>query len=105
VSRHTAPQPVREAAPARPLQWSENRARDDNGDSLPPGAAKLLAVLALRAPVKLTKGQWAALASMAPKGGTFRTYVSKLKTSGLVDWDGRFAQATEAGIARAGSLP
>lgn len=53
--------------------------------TLPAGARKLLAALATFAPKALTRAQVATLAGLSVKGGTFGTYLSLLKTNGLID--------------------
>ena len=65
----------------------------------------MLGVLAQRSPIKLTIAQWATLSQLKRTGGTWSTYLSKLKTAGLVEKSGELWTATPAGIAAAGAVP
>lgn len=49
------------------------------------GIARILRALALAHPGALTKAQVARLVGMSPKGGSFRTYVSRLRSSGIIE--------------------
>jgi hypothetical protein len=65
---------------------------------------RILRVLAARHPARFTRAQWATLAGMKRTGGTWQTYVSRLRTSGFIDEDGATIGATPAGLGAAGSV-
>lgn len=75
-----------------------------NGGGMATGGAELriLRVLAARHPARFTKPQWATLARMKRTGGTWQTYVSRLRTAGYIDEGGGLVGCTEAGLAAAG---
>jgi hypothetical protein len=65
---------------------------------------RILRVLAARHPARFTRAQWATLSGMKRTGGTWQTYVSRLRTSGFIDeTDGNIA-LTPAGLAAAGHI-
>jgi len=66
---------------------------------------RILKVLAQRHPAKFSAAQWATLARMKRTGGTWNTYVSRLKTRGLIERDGEIWRCTAAGLKAAGKLP
>lgn len=70
------------------------------------GAARILASLAQHHPRTLTISQIGMYAGLSTRGGTFSTYMSKLRTTGQIQdqSDGRVA-ITDAGIANAGDIP
>ena len=49
------------------------------------GALRMLQVLASRYPMTFTKSQLAHLANMSPRSGTFGTYMSLLRSQGLIE--------------------
>jgi len=65
---------------------------------------RILRVLVARAPARFTRAQWATLAGMKKSGGTWSTYVSRLRTAGYIDEDGGQVSASPAGIAAAGPV-
>lgn len=71
----------------------------------PAGAElRILRVLAARAPARFTHAQWATLAGMKRTGGTWRTYVSRLRTQGLIDEQDGTVGLTAAGRRAAGPV-
>jgi len=70
-----------------------------------PGAElRILRVLAARAPARFTKAQWATLSGMKKSGGTWQTYVSRLRSAGYIDErDGLFG-LTPIGAKAAGHV-
>lgn len=73
-----------------------------NGNGTPElkkGARQLVAMLALRHPEALTKPQLGTLVGFKSSGGTFGTYISHLKTAGLIEDKGGMLSLTEAGLA------
>lgn len=61
--------------------------------------------LASRHPLRLTRSQLGVLAGFKPSGGTFGTYFSTLKTTGLITIDGNLITASDAGLAYANVAP
>src|SRR5205085_3505994 len=61
------------------------------------GALRMLQVLASRYPMTFTKSQLAHLANMSPRSGTFGTYMSLLRSQGLIEV-GDMISITEQGI-------
>lgn len=66
------------------------------------GAYRMLQVLASRYPMKLTRSQLATIADVKKSGGSFRTYLSSLRTQGLIQEEGDLIQATQSGIEMVG---
>ena len=66
---------------------------------------RLLEVLVSRAPARFTRAQLGTLAGLAWKGGTFSTYLSRLRTAGYLDEEGDLLGASEAGISACGGAP
>lgn len=63
------------------------------------GARRMIEILVSQHPVKLTEAQWATLAQFKRTGGSWRTYKSKLRVSGLVEFDAQgFVAPTEAAL-------
>jgi hypothetical protein len=97
--------------PARsPTRSSNGRARDGS-NGVPKGARDMLAALAGQHPTPLTKRQLATLAGLKPTGGSFRTYLSLLRTygtedgsEGLIEVKGDCVNLTSAGQAHAGPV-
>lgn len=69
------------------------------------GALRMLTVLVSRYPTKLTKSQLGTFAKMKARGGSFGTYLSTLKSAGLIAADNGYLQATETGIEFLGEQP
>lgn len=70
-----------------------------------PGEMRLLKILAQRSPMRMTRSQLGVLAGVKSTTGTFRTYMSKLKTSGLIEVSGDSVTASSAGIEASGEQP
>lgn len=85
----------RQRAPAAPIPLAE-----DLGPALKP-----LRVLATHYPGWFPEGQWATLAGLSAKGGTWHRYRTKLKAAGLVDNRGGLWAATPLGLEAAGEVP
>lgn len=75
-------------------------APDDAGD----GAMRMLRALASRHPTPLTEQQVATLAVMKRKGGSFRTYRSRLVVAGHIRKESNLLYITEAGLRAAGPV-
>jgi len=58
----------------------------------------MLAILADRHPLRLTKSQLGLLAGFSPRGGTFNGYLGRLIRDGLVAKKGNELEATGAGL-------
>lgn len=57
-----------------------------------------LAVLASVFPAGMTEAQWAVAAGLKRTGGTWSTYVSRLRSAGRIERDGSLYLATQSGI-------
>ncbi len=66
------------------------------------GALRMLQVLASRYPMTLTKSQLALLANLSPKSGTYGTYLSLLRSQGLIEV-GAEISITEEGLSYIGT--
>jgi hypothetical protein len=66
---------------------------------------RLLAVLASRHPARFTRAQLGTLAGLAYTGGTFSTYLSRLRSHGLLEEDGDLLGCNPAGLDAAGEVP
>ena len=69
------------------------------------GALRMLKVLVSRYPIKLTRYQLATFSKLSPRSGSFGTYLSTLKTQGLIETEGDLFQASQAGIEHIGEAP
>jgi hypothetical protein len=61
------------------------------------GAQRMLDVLGSRYPMTFTKSQLAALTKMSPRSGTYGTYISLLKSNGLIQITGQDVSLTDTG--------
>jgi hypothetical protein len=93
--------PLPPAAP-RALRRPPDARQERSGKGQP--ELRILRVLAARHPARFTRAQWATLAGMKRTGGTWQTYVSRLRTAGYIDEDGATIGVTPAGIAAAGPV-
>ena len=66
------------------------------------GALRMLQVLASRYPMTFTKSQLALLANLSPKSGTYGTYLSLLRSQGLIEV-GADISITEEGLTYIGT--
>ncbi len=66
---------------------------------------RLLAVLASRHPARSTRAQLGTLAGLAHTGGTFGTYLSRLRAHGLLEEDGDLLGCSAEGLDAAGEVP
>jgi hypothetical protein len=69
------------------------------------GARRLVEVLVRCMPAAFTKAQWASLADLSHTSGTFGTYLSKIRSMGLVREDNGLFRPTEAAVELIGLLP
>ena len=69
------------------------------------GASRMLDILVARYPIELTKAQLGTFAKVKPRGGSFGTYLSTLKSNGFIEQNGKSLKATEAGIEFIGHSP
>lgn len=101
---------------AAPIIGYDRQVRSGNGPwrAAPNGSGKsgrtgaelrILKVLAQRHPARFTMAQWATLAGMKRTGGTWQTYVSRLRSAGYLDEGGGQFGVTREGIAAAGAVP
>lgn len=63
---------------------------------------RILRVLTSRFPARFTMGQWAVLAQMKKTGGTWSTYVSRLRKAGYINENGGTIGATDLGVEAVG---
>ncbi|MEW6049343.1 MAG: helicase HerA-like domain-containing protein, partial [Bacillota bacterium] len=93
ASLPSAPRPAPEPAPAQ-----------NGAVSLRAGERRMLATLARRHPLRLTRAQLGTLSGLTPSGGTFNTYLGVLKRHGFVTEgaDG-LLEITPAGFAHLGA--
>lgn len=84
------------ATPPRPrvVAVSTEGAKEAGG-----AAMRILAVLASRHPARFTMGQWAVLAKLKKSGGTWNTYVSRLRQAGMLDERDNTFGVSDAGLA------
>lgn len=68
------------------------------------GAMRMLQVLASRHPMRFTKSQLALFSKMSPKSGTYGTYLSLLRSQGMVDFDDAGIGLTLTGIKYMGDI-
>jgi hypothetical protein len=104
-ARHApAPLPAAPSLPPAPRALEEAPAarRERTGTGHP--ELRILRVLAARHPARFTRAQWATLSGMKRTGGTWQTYVSRLRTAGYIDEDGGTVGVTPAGLEAAGQV-
>ncbi len=83
-----------------PNYSEQNPPRKSRGAEL-----RVLKVLAQRHPARFTRSEWATLAGLKKTGGTWGTYVSRLRMAGYLDErDGRVG-VTPAGLKAVGAVP
>lgn len=66
---------------------------------------KVLRALAQRHPMRVTVRQLATLAGLAPSGGTYSTYLSRLRTAGYLEEQNGFVTCSPDGLAAADVTP
>lgn len=88
--------PPSSPAPARPA------APDASGDRPLGAERKPLSALAAVHPAGMTEAQWAVAAGLKRKGGTWSTYLSRLRQAGRIEKQGDLYVATAQGIADLG---
>lgn len=74
-------------------------------DGISGGCLRMLVALASRSPAGFTIAQWATLAKLKRTGGTWSTYLSRLRVAELVEQRGDLWFATDAGLDAAGEIP
>jgi len=89
------PRPRPRPVPAAPAERPPARINESSGEG------RMLAALA-EWPNGLTRSQLATQAGLKKRGGTFGTYLSRLRTSGYVTVDGDKVDITDAGLEAAG---
>lgn len=93
----TAPQ-VPRAAPEPPAVVTQN----GHVPKLKAGALRMLQALATLHPQPLTRTQLGTLSGIAPRGGTFASYLGDLRRAGLIALDGESIAITSSGIRHLG---
>lgn len=94
IQPHPAPATRREARPVASAPGKKHGAE-----------MRILAVLAARHPARFTVAQWATLAGMKRTGGTWSTYLSRLRVAGLILQYGQLFGVTDAGMKALGGKP
>lgn len=101
-----SPEAGREPGSAQPVRESDvgsNPTRSTNSSKKCGAELRILRVLASRYPARLTIAQWATLANMKRTGGTWSTYLSRLRTAGYLDESEKpLFTVTKAGLAAIG---
>jgi predicted transcriptional regulator len=70
----------------------------DDGPKITGGAKRMLEVLFSRHPMTFTRSQLATLSKMSPRSGTYGTYLSTLRSAGLIEQDGDTISLTTEGM-------
>lgn len=91
--------------PATTTTGPTGPAGPDGAPVLKAGARHMLDTLVRHYPMRVTRPQLGALARLAHRGGTFGTYLSALRTAGLVEVDGDIITPTRAGFDYVGIEP
>jgi hypothetical protein len=95
--------------PARPRRGQGAAKAEPGGAAVAaPASGAIRGLKALQAlaghPAGLTEQQWAWIAGLSRKGGTWTTYKGALRVAGLVELTGGRWRVTEAGIAAVGPI-
>lgn len=69
------------------------------------GALRMLQVLVSKYPMRFTKAQLATFSRLSPRSGTYGTYLSLLRSQGLIEFDREFLVASQKGIEFIGENP
>jgi uncharacterized protein len=102
VKQTPADTPMRRTAATPALRKPTPAASGDGSIPVLGAERKPLAALAAVSPAGMTEAQWAVAAGLKRKGGTWGTYLSRLRTAGCIERSGNEYFATETGIAAAG---
>ena len=78
---------------------------DDEEKTLKGGELRMLKVLTSRYPMAFTKSQLATFSAMSARGGSYSTYLSTLRTRGLIEEKGDLITASEKGLDYIGEVP
>lgn len=98
---HAPTMPIPSATPTLPpTQWQPATDKQIVG-----GALRMIQTLTSRYPMTFTKSQLATLSKMSPRSGSYGTYLSLLKSRGLIQIEGNQISITEAGLQFAGAYP
>lgn len=96
--------PVPSRPPARGKVPVTTRTSEDP-PQIKAGAMRMLTALARQHPLRVTRAQLATLGGVKKSGGTFGSYFSALRTSGLIAEDNGLVSITETGMETAGIEP
>lgn len=91
--------------PGIPDGTEVNIANNGGAPKITGGAKRMLEVLGLRHPMTFTRTQLARLSKMSPRSGTFGTYMSLLKSNGLITQEGSTISLTREGLSYIGGAP
>jgi hypothetical protein len=86
------------SAPHRQVAAQLDRVTNGDAPSITGGALRILKVLASKPELQLTKPQLGTLSRMKHTGGSFGTYMSRLRSAGLITDQGQYVSITDAGI-------
>lgn len=102
AAKTSASEPDRRRAHAPVVRRSQPALAAAVEDQLRAGARRMLEVMGAHHPSRLTRAQLATLARMKSTSGTFSTYLSNLRRSGLLAEQDRLLEITDAGLATLG---
>lgn len=102
-----APAPASIPAATPPLNQPHRRASNPNGvdPKFNAGVKRMIIALARMAPLRLTKTQWSTVSGIKHTGGTWTTYLSRLRQAGFVDQNHAGFTLTDAGWSYLGERP
>lgn len=90
---------------SNPIPTRRRSATNGHGEKLRGAEMRILRVLASIHPARATMAQWATLAVMKRTGGTWSTYLSRLRVAGYLDEMGDTVGVTAEGMDAAGEIP
>lgn len=97
---------MRPKAPqATPKIATEQHVQSPSDKPIVGGALRMIQALASRYPLTFTKSQLAILSKMSYRSGSYGSYLSLLKSRGLIQSEGEQISITEAGLTFAGVYP
>ncbi|OHU46103.1 hypothetical protein BKG82_28385 [Mycobacteroides chelonae] len=101
------PAPASIPAATQPLNQPRRRASTPNGvdPKFNAGVNRMIIALARMAPLRLTKTQWSTVSGIKHTGGTWTTYLSRLRQAGFVDQNHAGFTLTDAGWSYLGERP
>lgn len=89
----------------KPYTFGSGKPSDNSDVKITGGARRILEVLGARNPMRFTRAQLATLSKLSPRSGTYGTYLSLLRSNGLIDQEGDQFFLTTEGLAFLGDVP